>query len=68
MDKKYISSVVRREARPRSKRLRELGASGSSGSLGSVISGGDTIVASGSVLFCLPFISAFIAKVNRETR
>lgn len=45
MDKKYISSVVRREARPRSKRLRELGASGSSGSLGSVISGGDTIVA-----------------------
>lgn len=48
MDKKYISSVVKREARPRSKRLRELGASGSSGSLGSVISGGDTIVASGS--------------------
>ena len=48
MDKKYISSVVRREARPRSKRLRELGASGSSGSSGSVISGGDTIVASGS--------------------
>ena len=48
MDKKYISSVVKREARPRSKRLRELGASGSSGSSGSVISGGDTIVASGS--------------------
>lgn len=48
MDKKYISSVVKREARPRSKRLRELGTSGSSGSLGPVISGGDTIVASGS--------------------
>ncbi|WP_276865755.1 hypothetical protein [Bacteroides heparinolyticus] len=48
MDKKYISSVVKREARPRSKRLRELGASGSSAPSGSVISGGDTIVSSGS--------------------
>lgn len=48
MDKKYISSVVKREARPRSKRLRELGASGSSGPSGSVISGGDTIVSSGN--------------------
>lgn len=47
MDKKYISTVVRREARPRSKRLRDLGASGSYSSSGTVISVGDGI-ASGS--------------------
>lgn len=48
MDKKYISSVVKRKARPRSERLRELGTSGSSGSSGTVISVGDGIVAAGS--------------------
>ncbi|RGN33871.1 hypothetical protein [Bacteroides oleiciplenus] len=47
MDKKYISSVVKRTARPRSKRLRELGG-GASSSSGAVISVGDGIVAAGS--------------------
>lgn len=40
MDKKYISSVVKREARPRSKRLREQGTSGESGSSSTVVSVG----------------------------
>lgn len=48
MDKKYISSVVKRTARPRRKRLRELGTPGSSGSSGTLISVGDSIVAAGS--------------------
>lgn len=50
MDKKYTSSVVKREARPRSKRLREAGVSGSSGSSGTVISAGDGILAAGSAV------------------